>query len=648
MEGAELERRLVEEVLLLAEPYRSAVLLRFFAGRSVRQIAADRSLPIGTVETHLKRAIAELRERLDRGWGDRRSWGMALLSLVTGKSTSSLAAMKGAAALLSGGLLMTLKLKVAIVALVVITLLATWWVFESVSEKRAASSWASRARREVEQVSPRAQHTSDLAADPPAAREPLRGAHVPAEPMVDRGTLRVCVFEKDHTPAVGVWVRLLRPDASDFWHGEPRARTGIHGSCRFENQAEGRVAVVLDRNVRGSAKIEAGKETELTLEIPEGLDIDGLVVNAVGEPVSNAEIWMSGFGRTIEGEVTTQSGADGTFHIPSAATDVRIHARAPGYASSLTHWLRGAAGTTTKVKLVLESQGGEVMGRVLDPEGEPIENAIVRLGVDQPRGFNTRADGSLVAPTDTLRVKTDAEGFYRVRGFAPGPSELVVRASGYTPWRGSVSVSLQMPTRLDVQRERGKASTKLVASCGEEVEWNAVVMTSGLEIVGRVLDEREEPAAGWTVRVQPIISARAGEPPQDWYEHLMKTNTDGRFVVKNCRDLLHRVWITAPGSSMMFGKHREVKPGPNEILFRVSTRDLQTVRIVGRVCFTIRWAHSSSARTPGLRATTRRAPGSPAVSCSCRESTRSRQRATREPRARQSSRSLPRGVPKRW
>ncbi len=54
-------------VARLDEPYREVVALRFFAERSLDEIATITGRPLGTVKTHLHRGLIRLRERLDDG-----------------------------------------------------------------------------------------------------------------------------------------------------------------------------------------------------------------------------------------------------------------------------------------------------------------------------------------------------------------------------------------------------------------------------------------------------------------------------------------------------------------------------------------------------------------------------------------------------
>ncbi len=62
---AEQDARIRAAVAALEEPYREVVALRFFAERSLLEIAAATDRPLGTVKTHLHRGLARLRKALE-------------------------------------------------------------------------------------------------------------------------------------------------------------------------------------------------------------------------------------------------------------------------------------------------------------------------------------------------------------------------------------------------------------------------------------------------------------------------------------------------------------------------------------------------------------------------------------------------------
>jgi RNA polymerase sigma-70 factor, ECF subfamily len=63
----EQARDIRRAVAALDEPYREVVALRFFADRSLDEIAAITGRPLGTVKTHLRRGLIRLRGGLDGG-----------------------------------------------------------------------------------------------------------------------------------------------------------------------------------------------------------------------------------------------------------------------------------------------------------------------------------------------------------------------------------------------------------------------------------------------------------------------------------------------------------------------------------------------------------------------------------------------------
>ncbi len=75
----EVQRRAVDAVLSMPEPYRTTIVQRFLEGRSVRAIAAATDTPYETVRTRLSRALAMLRRSLDESG---RGWAPALAPLL--------------------------------------------------------------------------------------------------------------------------------------------------------------------------------------------------------------------------------------------------------------------------------------------------------------------------------------------------------------------------------------------------------------------------------------------------------------------------------------------------------------------------------------------------------------------------------------
>jgi RNA polymerase sigma-70 factor (ECF subfamily) len=79
----ETQRRVADAVHALDEPFRTAVLLRYFEELSPAEIAARTGVPAATARTRVKRGVDRLRRRLDREHGeDGRAWRRAMVPLA--------------------------------------------------------------------------------------------------------------------------------------------------------------------------------------------------------------------------------------------------------------------------------------------------------------------------------------------------------------------------------------------------------------------------------------------------------------------------------------------------------------------------------------------------------------------------------------
>lgn len=82
-ERFETGRLVADHVAMLEDPYRRTVLLHYFDELSLADIARRENVPASTVRWRLKRALEQLRERLDQvHGGDRRRWCLALVPLA--------------------------------------------------------------------------------------------------------------------------------------------------------------------------------------------------------------------------------------------------------------------------------------------------------------------------------------------------------------------------------------------------------------------------------------------------------------------------------------------------------------------------------------------------------------------------------------
>jgi RNA polymerase sigma-70 factor (ECF subfamily) len=117
---ADFQRRVLAAVTTLDEPYRTTVLLRHFEGLTVEELSRRMNVPSSTSRTRLQRAHTQLRERLDRDYGERGSWSV----LACAASPASLATGAGA---WTGAAIMGTQVKIALVCVAAVGVgLWTW------------------------------------------------------------------------------------------------------------------------------------------------------------------------------------------------------------------------------------------------------------------------------------------------------------------------------------------------------------------------------------------------------------------------------------------------------------------------------------------------------------------------------------------
>jgi len=113
--------KVASAVFALEEPYRSTLYYRYFEDLPNREIADRFNITLAAVETRLRRGIRMLRARLDRDFGDRRTWCAALMPFTAA------AAMEATAVTLTGALIMGMKVKIGLAAVAALTVALVFW-----------------------------------------------------------------------------------------------------------------------------------------------------------------------------------------------------------------------------------------------------------------------------------------------------------------------------------------------------------------------------------------------------------------------------------------------------------------------------------------------------------------------------------------
>lgn len=462
----EMERRVVDAVREMAEPFRTVVLLRYYEDLAPREIAERLSIPIDTVHSRLKRGIERLRANLAERHGP--DWKAALLPLIPSFSPKATAAAAAGGAVVATGLvttgvlsMTTTKLAATLVALAAIGgaiwyAAATKTTFPRLDRALAAAPET----RAVESPPP-------VAASPApevAARSIETASPVPATSETANaatGSLRVHVSWSDQTPAPGVLVEVERNDDrgdDDGQSGRARRSSDDHGDLHFAELPPGQVfAHALRGDSEGAdwvqVKVEAGHESEAKLTLGVGMNVNGLVVDGHDAPVADAEILVSDWGGG-EAWPLARSATDGTFKLRSVGTHTHIGARAPGFAPSSLRQFTASKGAEVPLRIVLSDTGVALSGRVLGPLDAPVAGAIVRAG-DSNQKMHALPDGGTAMAPRPETVRTDAEGRFTFRALPIGKVLLAARARGLAPWKESVETTAGRANEITIRLEQG-------------------------------------------------------------------------------------------------------------------------------------------------------------------------------------------------
>ncbi|MCC6409120.1 MAG: sigma-70 family RNA polymerase sigma factor [Planctomycetes bacterium] len=640
VEHADTLRAVTDAVLALDEPYRAVILQRYFEGLELAEIAARSREPLATVRSRHTRALALLRERLDRAHGgERGAWVVGLVALVGGERSGLVGAGLGIGTVTSSALIVSSKLKLVVAAaLAVAALLAVWFGVQAAS--RGATDPASRAPALAAPLPPPNDGSRELASSRAASDDSGADASSARTPIATSGSLVVRVAWSDGTPAAGVALNAMQWAATDPFLAQRYAFTDVRGEARIAELAPGLVGIYADRGAYASAAVRAGEEAQAELALASGLTVHGRVVDLAGAPVANAEIWLSAVANGSQGVAVGASDSNGRFELRDIADGNGVGARLAGFAPSPTLWPHGSAGEAFELRLVLQGPGAALAVRIVDPEGKPVRGARVSIA---EREFRREGYGPHEAPQYPipLTLESGADGTCVALGLTPGTADVVVGSTELAPWQGSVELHAGATDELSVAlvggvavqgvvrdsdgvplegvrvavgsygdlstravesradgryrlialapgdiaikaslRDAGFARTTLRGEDGDELAWDPV-LDAGRVVRGRVVDERGVALSNWSVDAEP--DGRVGSAPG--FQNQTQTDSEGRFRLINCPDQALTLAVHEPGSVWAFAAIElpGVLAGEDELLIQVPDDRRATAWLEGRV-----------------------------------------------------------------
>jgi uncharacterized GH25 family protein/thiol-disulfide isomerase/thioredoxin len=320
-----------------------------------------------------------------------------------------------------------------------------------------------------------------------------RPAGTPTPPAASSGrTLRVVVLDPQGKPLPGAKIH------AGVWTDQK----GFKANRDYETDAAGAAAVELPKAL-SILRLWAGKKpfvgmfagweqnelagatevpAEYTFRLESAVTAGGRVVDEEGRPIPGARVQVrlendpkppGSDGRAryntwlAEGSDAATTDTEGRWRIDNVPdhpqAELSLLVTHPDYTSD-EHWqnVQKAAGVTTAslrqgtATLTLK-RGVNVRGRVTDPAGRPIKDAIVIHG-DEPYGTWT-----------PCKFPTDADGEFRLPALPPGTTSLTVIAPGWAPQLRKVNLQAGLPPQ-DFRMGPGKPiRLRVVDAAGKPV-----------------------------------------------------------------------------------------------------------------------------------------------------------------------------------
>jgi len=282
----EIQSLLADAVKSLEEPYRTTVVLAFYDGLSPTEIARKQGIPVDTVRTRIRRALQRLRAALDQHPGGRPAWMAALVPLAWPK---------GAAAAVTGALVMSTRLKIL---LVLVLLIPTAWL--------GREAWRGHAERTPVRTT-NAERTVGELTDGATGEAPKAMPGQTPEEIPAAAAGFVARIVADGEPVRGAWVR-IEGGGAELTTFES---TGVDGLVRTGHTANVRVNAW--HPSRGPAEltvaeVEPGRIVDV--ELPPGTTVPIEVLDAkTGAGIPGATVYVLSAGSDRQ----TNAGIDNAF-----------------------------------------------------------------------------------------------------------------------------------------------------------------------------------------------------------------------------------------------------------------------------------------------------------------------------------------------
>ena len=509
------DMRAVERALERLKPeYRDVLRLRYFEGLSPREIAEERNIPIDTVYTRLRRGLTQMRSALEaRPVGKRRVSSM--FALVWRRSVARV--------LPSTGPQLAAWFTVSALGLL------GWLNYSALGGGRAEST----------------PLTAD--APPSAALEMLTGTRAPIDRFPEMAPVRSVAAALHGTLIVMLDEASLLADGEDIsirispWDDSRGSRVEHLNReqrvARFDSLTPGTWRVVPARGRECFLHLAAGEERSVSVTVPGGTRVTGLLVDPEGRPVPRATVWAS---RTLsdEGELVAEADEFGEFVADGLDSESWIHARAPGYRPSR----QSLAGHEEGNRLIMRLRSTTLARlRLTDSRGNPVGGARVTLDTTALKIPRIEADGSFTWNAAHQRYVSAPDGTVDLGSAFMDRVDLHIHAAGYQPlvhslWLAGTDTPIRMGRELPIQ---------LLEASVEDP--GSLPASSKQTIHGTVRDREGAPIPGCLVLARNMTDE--APPPLTCYVPIPAdtvlgvTGPEGRFALEGAFSSPQRIWV---------------------------------------------------------------------------------------------------------
>ena len=568
----EIAPNLDEAINELEEMDRRALLLRFFNGKTMRDIGVALGVSEDAAKMRVNRVVDRLRTRLGvRGVACTAAVLGALMAensmeaapkeMISKVATIRLTAGAGIAGGLFGGLLRPSILNLAVSAAVLSLIGVT--VAQFLRSSGSPSSEAPRASQ-PDSVARRTEN---------AERATIQSKDSNISNLRVTKAVKIRLHVLDSETGIGlagtqIHIAYFGPGGQGEGHetltdgigdadiDEPSDPTKNHGPNVFVT-AEGHVPKVIGF---GPSPVPA----EYTLKLDPAMTAGGIVVDEQRAPAAGVTIWIEGPGNK-DGQIENidfqtcpvTNPDDGTWYcgyIPKDSEEIRFILKKPGYAVTFP------IVPVKKVNLInlvlVIDRGRDITGRIIDRQNYPVANARVKI-----------LDGNFSKRQST---RTDENGLFLLSGVAGNVESLVgyeqrpleTNDNGWVIIRGLVPQGL-LHADLAVQAEGFSSKTSTVELAGETNIAN-FTLSSGNIFRGRVVDQAGHPIPFAVVQTDYDF---ANQAPRkfDWTTH---TDRSGQFKWDSAPADEVPYWFEADGYEVIRGLRLRADGKEHEITLR--------------------------------------------------------------------------------